>query len=89
MYSLRKKGGIMSKTLTLRLDEPVYELFKTVAGRENRPISNFIETAVLRFVQEHEIVDEFEIAEIHGNTELNLSLKRGHQDAKNRRGAFV
>ncbi len=79
----------MSKTLTLRLDEPVCQLFKTVAEKENRPISNFIETAVLRFVQEHETVNEFEMAEIRGNAGLNRSLKRGHQDAKNRRGAFV
>ncbi len=79
----------MSKTVTLRLDDPVYRLFKDVAERENRPVSNFIETAVLRFVQEHETVDEFEMAEIRGNVELNQSLKRGHQDAKHRRGSFV
>lgn len=79
----------MSKTVTLRLDEPVYRLFKAVAHRENRPVSNFIETAVMRFVQDHESVDEFEMAEIRDNTELNQSLKRGHQDAKHRRGAFV
>ena len=79
----------MSKTVTLRLDDPVYRLFKSVAESENRPISNFIETAVMRFVQDHESVDEFEMAEIRGNVELNQSLKRGHQDAKHRRGAFV
>ena len=79
----------MSRTVTLRLDDPVYRLFKCVAERENRPISNFIETAVMRFVQDHESVDEFEMAEIRGNVELNQSLKRGHQDAKHRRGAFV
>lgn len=79
----------MSKTVTLRLDDTVYRLFRGVAERENRPISNFIETAVLRFVQDHETVDEFEMAEIRGNAGLNQSLKRGHQDAKYRRGAFV
>ena len=79
----------MSKTLTLRLDEPVYQLFKTVAERENRPISNFIETAAMRFVQEYETVNEFEMAGIRGNIELNRSLKRGHLDAKNRRGTFA
>jgi predicted transcriptional regulator len=79
----------MSKTVTLRLDEPVYRLFKDVAEQENRPISNFIETAVMRFVREHETVDEFEMAEIRGNVELNRSLKRGHQDAKQRRGTFA
>jgi predicted transcriptional regulator len=79
----------MSKTVTLRLDDPVYRLFKDVAEREHRPLSNFIETAVLRFMQEHETVDEFEMAEIRGNVKLNQSLKRGHQDAKRRRGSFV
>ena len=79
----------MSKTVTLRLDEPVYRLFRGVAERENRPISNFIETAVLRFVHEHETVDEFEMAEIRGNADLGRSLKRGHQDARHRRGTFV
>ena len=79
----------MSKTVTLRLDDPVYRLFRGVAERENRPISNFIETAVMRFVQEHETVDEFEMSEIRGNAGLNQSLKRGHQDAKRRRGTFV
>jgi len=79
----------MSKTVTLRLDEPVYQLFKSVAKRENRPISNFIETAAMRFVQDHEVADEFEMAEIRANTGLNQSLKRGYQDAKHRRGAFV
>lgn len=79
----------MSKTVTLRLDDTVYRLFRGVAERENRPISNFIETAVLRFVQDHETVDEFEMAEIRANPGLNQSLKRGHQDAKHRRGSFV
>ena len=79
----------MSKTVTLRLDDTVYRLFRGVAERENRPISNFIETAVLRFVQDHETADEFEMAEIRANNGLNKSLKRGHQDAKHRRGAFV
>jgi hypothetical protein len=67
----------------------VYRLFKDVAERENRPISNFIETAVIRFVREHETVDEFEMAEIRGNAELNRSLKRGQHDAKRHRGTFA
>jgi len=79
----------MSKTVTLRLEDPIYSRFKSMAQRENRPLSNFIETAALRFLQEHEAVDEFEMAEIRGNAELNQSLKRGRPGAKRRRGAFV
>lgn len=89
LYSNGNKGEVMSKILTLRLDEPVYKLFKTMAVRENRPVSNFIETAVLRFVEENQMVDEYEMEEIRSNTELNNSLKRGIHDAKKRRGRFV
>ena len=79
----------MSKTVTLRLDDPVYRMFRSIAERENRPISNFIETAVLRYVEQYQTVDEFEMAEIRGNRELNQSLKRGLRDARRRRGSFV
>ena len=79
----------MSKTITLRLDEKVYKRFKGMAIHDNRPISNFIETAALRFIQEHEFVDEFEMAEIKNNTSLNRSLKSGLRDAKAKRGRFA
>jgi len=79
----------MSKTVTLRMDEKVYNLFRGLARHDNRPLSNFIETAALRFVEEHEYVDEFEMAEIRGNTGLNRSIKRGICDAKVKRGRFV
>ena len=79
----------MSKTVTLRIAEGSYEMFRTMAERENRPLSNFIETAALRYVEEHEVVDEFEMREIADNTDLVSSLKQGHADAKARRGRFV
>jgi len=79
----------MSKTITLRLDDKVYERFKGMASHDNRPISNFIETAALRFVDEHEYVDEYEMAEIRDNTSLNASIKAGLRDAKAKRGRFV
>jgi predicted transcriptional regulator len=79
----------MSKTVTLRLDESVYGKLKNWAERDNRALSNFIETAALRFIEEHEVVDEFEMAEIEGNTSLNASLKKGLKDAKAGRGRFV
>ena len=79
----------MSKTVTLRLDEAVYGKFRSWAKRDNRPLSNFIETAALRFIEEHEVVDEFEMAEIDGNDALNKSIKRGLKDVKARRGRLV
>ena len=63
----------MPKTVTLRLKDDIYELFNKLAGQENRPLSNFIETAVLRFIQETEFADEFEMNEIKSNKPLNQS----------------
>ena len=79
----------MSKTVTLRLGENIYDMFRLMAERENRPMSNFIETAVLRYLQEHEFADDFEMTEISGNASLLASLKKGHADAKAQRGRFV
>jgi predicted transcriptional regulator len=79
----------MSKTVTLRLDDKVYKRFRSLAEHDNRPLSNFIETAVLRFIEEHEYVDEFEMAEIRNNSSLNRSIKSGLRDAKAKRGRFA
>ncbi len=79
----------MSKTVTLRLSDDVYQLFRQSAESDNRPLSNFIETATLRFIEQSELVDDSEMAEIRGNSSLNLSLDRGHTDARSKRGRFV
>ncbi len=79
----------MSKTVTLRLEEENYQIFKKLADNDNRPISNFIETSVKRFIEDNLLVDEFEMEEIRNNAELNKSLKRGVADMKSKRGRFV
>ena len=79
----------MAKVVTLRLDDEVYNTFKTMAEQENRPLSNFIETAALRYIKEIEFVDEFEMAEINSNATLKNSMSRGVKDFKNRRGRFI
>ncbi len=79
----------MSKTVTLRLDDKVYRKFRDFAENDRRPLSNFIETAALRFVEEHEYIDEFEMAEIRDNASLNRSITAGLRDVKAKRGRFV
>jgi predicted transcriptional regulator len=79
----------MSRTVTLRLPDETYRQFRTLADRENRPLSNFIETAALRYVESEQGVDAFEMEEIRGNVDLNRSLVRGMKDAKAGRGRFV
>ena len=79
----------MSKTITLRLSEESYKKYKSLADRDNRPISNFIETAVKRFIEHNIYVDEFEMEEINNNVELNKSLKKGLSDMKSKKGRFI
>jgi len=79
----------MSKTVTLRLKEDTYQLFQKLAQQDNRPLSNFIETAALRFIDNSEYVDSFEMNEIEQNEDLNTSIKAGLEDVKAGRGQFV
>ena len=79
----------MSKTVTLRLADHIYHRLRILAERDNRPLSNFIETAALRYVEREQWIDEYEMDEVRGNKSLNESLERGLRDAKTRRGRFV
>jgi predicted transcriptional regulator len=79
----------MSKTVTLRLPESIYQRFVILAERENRPLSNFIETAAFRYTEFDQYADDFEMTEIRANADLNRSLQRGVKDAKAGRGQFV
>ena len=79
----------MSKTVTLRLDDKSYELIKQHAQADNRPLSNFIETATLKYIEETNFVDDYEMAQILNNKDLLNSLKRGSADAANKKGKFV
>jgi len=76
-------------TVTLRLPDAHYKLFRKLAEEENRSLSNFIETATVRYIEDAEIADPFEMAEIRGNKELQRSLRRAHRDAQAKRGRFV
>ena len=79
----------MSRTITLRLKDSVYNLLRRLAEQDNRTLSNFIETSTLRYIEEHEYADEHEMTEIRNDQELNKSLKRGMKDAKLKKGRFV
>ncbi len=75
----------MPKTITIRLADERYELFKKFAEMDNRTISNFIETATSRYIEQIKYADEFEMAEINSNEDLQKSLKRGRTDVKENR----
>ena len=75
----------MSKTVTIRLEEEQYKLFKKFADMDNSSLSNFIVTATCRYIEKISYVDKFEIAEIESNKELQKSLERGRLDLKKNR----
>ena len=52
----------MPKTVTLRINDDLLDKLKHHAEMENRSISNFIETATLRYIEQTELVDEFEMS---------------------------
>lgn len=79
----------MSKTITLRLNEERYLYFRKLAEEDNRPLSNFIETAVLKYIEDQGFADEFEMSEIRSNTELNESIRKGLRDAEEGKGQFA
>ena len=79
----------MAKTVTLRLEEEVYNVFLEAAKAENRPLSNLIETAALSRIREQQFVDDAEMSEIMANENLLKRLKKGTRDAQMGKGRFV
>jgi predicted transcriptional regulator len=79
----------MAKTVTLRLDDEVYNVFMEAARVENRPLSNLIETAALSRIREQQFVDDAEMSEILANENLRKRLQRGSSEAKKGKGRFV
>ncbi len=79
----------MSKTVTIRLNDDIYNWIKQHAQNDNRPLSNYIETATLRYIEDVDYVDDFEMANILNDSQLLKSLKKGSSDVKAKKGRFV
>ena len=56
---------------------------------ENRSISNFVETAAMKYIEEIEFADDLEMEAIESDRELIEGICQGIDDAKARRGRFV
>jgi predicted CopG family antitoxin len=79
----------MSKTITLRVKDEIYNIFLEIAKAENRSISNLIETAALTKIREQQFADDVEMAEILSNQDLLRRIKEGSNEAKTLKGRFV
>ena len=67
----------MAKTITVRLDDTVYYMFKKAAEGQKRTISNYIEYATLNYKVNETLVDDAEMTEIMEHTE---DIKKGLSD---------
>jgi uncharacterized protein (DUF1778 family) len=79
----------MSKTVTLRLKDEIYNVFLEAARAENRTLSNFIETAAFNRIREQQFVDDVEMAEILADEGLVKRIRQGSRQARSRKGRFV
>ena len=79
----------MTKTVTLRLDQDVYQELREAAAAERRPLSNLIENAALAKIREAQFVDAAEMADILSHDALVRRLKTGSRQARQRKGRIV
>ena len=77
----------MTKTVTLRIDEEIYNILKSAASGEKRTISNFIEYAALSYLSSNSYVSDNEMDEILNDKNLIDGLRKGMDDVK--KGNYV
>ena len=67
----------MAKTVTVRVEDNVYDIFKKAADGQRRTISNYIEYATLNYTINESIVDDEEMNEILA---VSTDIERGLSD---------
>jgi uncharacterized protein (DUF1778 family) len=72
----------MSKTITLRVNDDIYQMIKTAADGQRRNLSNFIEFATLQYLTSATYVDDAEMELILNDSELAANLRQGLEDSK-------
>jgi hypothetical protein len=71
------------KTVTMRVDDSIYQTIKSAALGQKRNISNFIEFATMQYLTSSQYVDNNEMAEILNDSDLIQNLRNGFNDVKN------
>ncbi len=70
----------MSKTVTVRLNDDVYQTIKSAAQAEKRTISNLIEFATVSYLESNSFVSDEEMQEILENKNLIRNLQDSLKD---------
>ena len=71
------------KTVTIRVDDSIYDMIKLASEGQKRNLSNFIEFATLQYLTSSQFVDAEEMNEISSDKELVENLMNGLEDFKN------
>ena len=71
------------KTVTMRVDDSIYDMIKLAAEGQKRNLSNFIEFATIQYLTSSQFVENEEMAEILNDKELVQNLMNGLDDFKN------
>lgn len=67
----------MAETITVRIDDSTYNIFKLAADGQKRTISNYLEYATLNYTMNETIVDDIEMNEI---LKYEKDIKKGLSD---------
>jgi len=67
----------MAKTITVRLEDTMYDMFKKAAEGQKRTISNYLEYAALNYTVSESVVDDDEMNEILA---FEKDIKKGLTD---------
>jgi len=67
----------MAKTITLRVDDNIYNTLKRAADGDRRTISNYIEYATMNYIFNNNIVDDVEMNE---TMIFEKDIKKGIED---------
>ena len=70
------------KTITVCVNDNVYNILKKAADGERRSISNFIENASLSYLTNEMYVSDYEMSDIMKDADLVSGIKKGLDDVK-------
>lgn len=70
------------KTVTMRVDDSIYDMIKLAAKGQKRNLSNFIEFATMQYLTSSQFVEKDEMNEILEDKDLVENLMNGREDFK-------
>lgn len=79
----------MPRTVTIRVDDKLYQMFRRLAQEDHRPLSNWLVVTTLHHLEECQLANAQEMAGIRGDRDLVRRLRSGSRDARLRRGRFA